>query len=102
MVIKYSWHATHTLSLPVLQNNAFSICSKICYKTTLSTIHDFKSVTNNDRNIPFLEFVSNKTECNKQNRNKMANKINKNEACKPMNVRHIPELTITHLSLNKK
>lgn len=30
MVIKYSWHATHTLSLPVLQNNAFSICSKIC------------------------------------------------------------------------
>lgn len=32
----------------------------------------------------------------------MANKINKNEACKPMNVGHIPELTITHLSLNKK
>lgn len=63
MVIKYSWHATHTLSLPVQQNNAFSICSKIC-KTTLSTIHDFKSVTNNERNIPFLEFVSNKTECN--------------------------------------
>lgn len=29
-----------------------------------STIDDFKSVTNNERNIPFLEFVSNKTECN--------------------------------------